>query len=627
MVETEFLKSSEWSEYEIPYDQLRSMFLREYEEIQKDDETLEEDIVVEEAKQCLLSNLQAAKRGGSITGQGSSFGLTKLNNYIGGWRRGQVRAYENLLEGKGPVVIRNVDGQDCTYNSAEDMINDRLIKVIKNKDGTKSIIPLEKRSKENSEYFLKRRGKEYPASSNMANFIAMWDCSLDAKKHVLYPIIGGEQDDSQINPICPQCKHECYKKKCDNMRVIIKNGQKIKEVCGYVRDDFILPDIMKSVGTLQNIAMRVKTKDKKIDSIEWSDATNLIEGEKLTISIDYERDENGKLIKENGAIKSKYKGTLMRWIPQDSLITSKMVFDAWSTDKKMVQKGKSFWDRYGGKPVFFFCTINSMKRNAAYSTYRFFGHDETTKFSKDDDGLLLEVPEHVFQYNVKNDDGSLKFSEKTIALVVGVMSRSQEKNFKTNKFVYESVTFVDKQTNKQYKKNMPVYLKPSIGVSCIIPIKIKLKDEDKVSKKKLDLSNDEVDISVREEKIVPKSVEGDDEFNALMNDIKQGKTRKRDDDEEEQPCTKKNVLIDDDEDDESSNETVVVKKSSKSSAIDNEEPIEIPTEDDDEEVPVTKSNVVVDDQEDFEEVESLDDAVPKPSKKKQQKRDWGVDEE
>ena len=473
-----FLKASPWPEKKVPLEQLEQMFLEEYNIIRGGDANIPEDEVIEEAKSALESDIAALKKGGAVIGKGVGFGITGGNNYIEMWNHIQVNGYKNLLDGKTKFVsIANVDGQERKiYHTADEMIKDKLIAVKVNKDGVKTIIALEKRSnpKDASDPKNQKRGKPYPTSSYMSNYIAHWESSVNKKKYLLEPILGGEQGDSAVNPICTTCGNPSFSEKCEKTTEVIVNGHKKRAVCGATRDGYLVPAIMRSVGTLSTFSMAMKlNEDKSLKNIEVCDATKFVAGEKLTIKSEYVRGTDGKMVMENGKSKKSFQGMLMSWIPSDRVINSTMVDSAWRNDKIMVKTpAKELWAKYGQHPVFYFGTLYQMKKKAYYGFYEGWMTDE--RVQEGDEGMKISIPEHVMELQMKN-----KFGLKSLVLAVGILSRKPDKDFKAKKPKMQKVIVKAKDGSKT-EKELPVFGKPFISISCFIPIVPRLAEEEKV---------------------------------------------------------------------------------------------------------------------------------------------------
>jgi hypothetical protein len=254
---------------------------------------------------------------------------------------------------------------------------------------------------------------------------------------------------------------------------------------------------MKNVGHLIDFPLIVETKDGKVESVRWS--KNITEamiegGKKLTI----------KRERKDG--KSEITGTLMQWVPKERLLTSKKLMDAWFKDR--VMKGKtavSFWDKFGYQGAFYIGKIYQMSENEFYSNRDFWCSDETTKQDpKNDDGIRIKVPTHVYLHNVKN-----KFGLKSLCLFAGKVGRDVEKD-KNKKTKMQKIK-VKGDDGKMISKDVPVYQKPHIDASCVIPIVLrKAAEEEDVGKVEIKLG-DGISISDEEDEKPNEKTEDDEE--------------------------------------------------------------------------------------------------------------------
>jgi hypothetical protein len=169
-----------------------------------------------------------------------------------------------------------------------------------------------------------------------------------------------------------------------------------------------------------------------------------------------------------------FTGDLMNWIPSDRIITCGQIWNAWSKDEIMLRKpAVELWNKFGFQPVFLFCTIFQINKNLYYGNCKAYVIDDTITDEKDD-GLMLQIPAHVLKYQIEN-----KVGDKSIALVVGTLSRKQAQDWKTKTKKWKKVT-VKGSNGAQHEKSVQIYEKPFISVSCIIPIVTRLSAADKV---------------------------------------------------------------------------------------------------------------------------------------------------
>jgi hypothetical protein len=596
--DTIFLDAEYWTKQGIDKPQLIEMFRAEYDRVKKDNPELPQDEVEINAQEDLKSTIASYKKGGASMGKGVVFGVTGLFDYVRMWKMTQKKAYEDLVDGKKKFVVlyfKDADGKKTkkTYKTAAEMISDKVIKVVVDKSGKKKIIPLDKRGGD-------KRGKVYPESSNIAGFIAVWVSSLTKKRYIVEATVGGEQCDSIVNPKCNECGKDSFEKKCTNtVNVLDDKGHKIRKECGADREGYEVPDILDACGTVSSFALKMKTNDKKeLIGIEWAqDQTKIIPGKKLDIKMEFER-KDGKIVKNpQGQAKKVYSGELLNWIPTEMTLNTKMVNDVWNKNKTMTgTEAVKFWGKYGGKAVFLIGTLFDVGK-PYYGTRRGSIIDDTTS-AEGDDGQPIKIPDHVFFRQMNG-----KFGKKSVCLFAGKLDREQNKNFKTKKYETAMVSFKAKDGTVT-KEEMPVYAKPYINISCIIPIKAQITDEEKVKPKTA------LEMPDEEEKIVVKTEEvSDEEAAAAVAKIAEGSA-----DETTEETTE-----------ETAEETAEKSEEEGSDEPDEAEPdSEEDTEEDvDEPEPETKVPATKEDAAEApEEVETLED-VDKVEKKTKKKRDYG----
>ena len=481
-IDFSFLETDGWKEYKVGKNQLKEMFLKEYRDNKRDNPDIDNDELIEYAKEDLESVLQNMNKGGNAPGLGVNFGFKKPFDYTGRWSRMQIKAYNDLADGK----VKSVELFGKSYNSIKELVDGKLIRIDKI-DGKNVPVALDKRKTEESGYIT------YPKSSFMSSFLSYWKCSIDNKKYIVHPIVGGEFNDSQVNPRCPECGKVGWTNECNEILIKTKKGEdgkisKFKVKCNGIRENFIIPELMKNVGQLSTFSLKVKTNENSISDIEWSNKNTVVpKGKRLSLKYKIAKDEKGNVVrnKKGKAIKE-LAGDLMDWIPKSRIITTKKIKDIYKDDNCMIKKtAKSFWDKFGDEPVFHVGRIYQMGETSYYDNRTYYVADETTG---KDDGLMLRVPEFVHKYNVKD-----VFGEKSTVLTAGFLQREPKKDIKTKKIKWESVK-VDGKTQK-----IMVYNRPYINVTCIIPIRIK----PPTKKMKLDLALDDMDIEIKVEPLPP----------------------------------------------------------------------------------------------------------------------------
>jgi hypothetical protein len=603
--DTSFLDAEYWTKQGIDKPQLIEMFRAEYERVKKDNPELPQDEVEINAQEDLKSTIASYKKGGASMGKGVVFGVTGLFDYVRMWKLTQKKAYEDLVDGKKKFVVlyfKDADGKKTkkTYKTAAEMISDKVIKVVTDKSGAKNIIPLDKRGGD-------KRGKVYPESSNIAGFITVWVSSLTKKRYTVEATIGGEQGDSIVNPKCQSCGKDSFEKICKNtVTVLDDKGHKIRKECGADREGYEVPDILDACGTVSSFALKMKTNDKKeLIGIEWAqDQTKIIPGKKLDIKMEFER-KDGKIVKNpQGQAKKVYSGELLNWIPTEMTLNTKMVNDVWNKNKTMTgTEAVKFWGKYGGKAVFLIGTLFDVGK-PYYGSRRGSIIDDTTS-AEGDDGQPIKIPDHVFFRQMNG-----KFGKKSVCLFVGKLDREQNKDFKTKK----------RQTAKIKRKakdgtiteeEVPVYAKPYINISCIIPIKPQITEDEK-SKPRIDLGV----LDEEEKKIVVKTEEvSEEEAAAAVKKISETTESAEETTEE---------TVEETEEARSGDEQIT---DGESDDTEPESETEDDTEEDvDEAEPETKAPATKEDAAEApEEVESLED-VDKVEKKTKKKRDYGKTE-
>jgi len=611
-LDTSFLDGEYWKKQGIEKPQLVDMFKDEYKRLEKDNPGLSADELEIQAQEDLKGTIAAYKKGGASMGKGIPFGVTGLFDYFRMWKIQQINAYKDLVDGKKKFVrifYKDADGKKVSkdYKSAAEMISDKMIRIaIDKKTGAKTIVPLDRRGGE-------KRGREYGESSNLAMFVAVWESSLTKKRYTIEATIGGEQGDSIVNPKCQECGNLSYGKVCDATVNVLKDGHKVKQKCGAKREGYEVPNILSASGTLSSFAMKMKTNDKKeLIGIEWAkDQTKIMVGQKLEIKMDYER-KDGKIVKNAaGGAKKMFSGDLLKWIPSERMITCATVNQVWTKNKTMTSKeSTTFWDKYGGHAVFSLCTLFSIG-SVYYGNRRASAIDDTTG-AENDDGLGLKIPDHVYFNQMAG-----KFGKKSLVLVVGKMDREQMKDFKTKKYMTAKIKI--KSGEKITEKEVPVYAKPYIAVSCIIPIKPQLASDEKVKpKEKLDVVEEDAEFTVKKEEV------SEEEAAEAVEKIAKGKETTE---EAEEETTEESS--DEAEDTEDGTDDQKTAESDEADANAETEPEsdedgdgETEDAEEAESEPETKEPPTAEDTEEApEEVESLD-AVDKVDKKQKKKRDW-----
>jgi hypothetical protein len=551
----EFLKSSPYSDFNVSYEQLVEMYEQEKAQIKEEDDDLLEDEIEEEAKNNIRLNLQQMKKGGNIVGTGVPFGFSKPNSYTEMWANQQITAFEKLLEGKGPVFIKINDSngkeQRVKFTTPDEMKTAGLIRVKKTKTGTK-IIACDKRTYSKSGKINKKHGQPYPDSSNMANFIARWQIPGDNKIRTVFCIVGGEMDDTETNPKCPKCGKVGWSYKCDSIITVKKGNRRNKVKCNGVRQEFAIPGATIHAGKKISFPMKVKAEKGQITAIEWSNMTNnsiKTGGLDLTLREQYKRDADNKIVRDSNdnGIKE-INGTMMKWIPENRIITSKKIDDFWKNDKIMLtKKTQEFWKKYGEKPVFYFCEIYQISKSEYYGKRTFWASDKTTV--GEDEGIKLTIPRHVYDHNIAN-----KIGRKSTVLVVGVLIRTQEKDFKTNQYKTQSVTF-----NKK-KQKVKVFNKPQIDVTCVIPIKARISEKEMEVEKIdlgdiLDLDNELDEIPIDEDSLIEEDIDfsetsDDDEEEEIDDEEEEMELEEPDSDDEDEDIGEDIDEIAEEEDDD-----------------------------------------------------------------------------
>jgi hypothetical protein len=449
-----FLKKKPFKDHDVDYDELVTMLEEEIKDVENFDPDLDEEETLEEAKIQLKSELAKRNKGGTTSGKFVGFGLPEIFNYVESWKRTQLNAYKKVYKGEGPAYVK-IDNEYVEFNTPKEMVDAGLIALEK---GTKKAIALDKRKKD--------KRIPYPESSWSSNLLGTWNPKIDKKKHLIDPFLGGEIDDTATNPECSKCGSVGWERTC--------KAKHDGVVCNTKREGFLVPDIIENAGKVFTITLGVKVKDKKIDEVNFKDGiTKIGKGKPLPIRHGYVK-ENGKIKRdENGDGIKEISGLLAEWIPDvkdpnfNEIKSSDLAF--WKDDKAMVgKKSKAFWKKYGDKYVMHVANIYSMserERKRATRCRTYWGMDSTT--TKDDDGIKYLVPRYVFLYNVRN-----VFGEKSDCIVIGKLEREGQYDFKEKKKVTTEIEYKGKD-GKRKKKTVQLYNKPSIKVSCIIPIKIK----------------------------------------------------------------------------------------------------------------------------------------------------------
>jgi hypothetical protein len=97
-IDTSFLAESPWNETGWTQEQLRQMFMRDYEEEKRTRPDLSPVDLIDSAKNRFAGTLRSLKQGGTLMGTGVSWGLTALNNYAAGWAVKQIGEYKKALK-------------------------------------------------------------------------------------------------------------------------------------------------------------------------------------------------------------------------------------------------------------------------------------------------------------------------------------------------------------------------------------------------------------------------------------------------------------------------------------------------------------------------------------------------
>jgi hypothetical protein len=608
------LDAEYWTKQGIDKPQLIEMFKAEYERVKKDNPDLPQDEIEMNAQEDLKSTIASYKKGGASMGKGAVFGVSGLFDYVRIWKATQTKAYEDLVDGKKKFVVlyfKDADGKKTkkTYKTAAEMISDKVVKVVVDpKTGEKKIIALDKRGGD-------KRGKAYPESSNLATFIAVWVSSLTKKKYTVVATIGGEQGDSIVNPKCQSCGKDSFDKVCTNtITVVDGKGHKIKRECGAEREGYEVPNILDACGTLTSFALKMKTNDKKeLIGIEWAqDQTKIIPGKKLDIKMEFER-KDGKIVKNpQGQPRKIYSGELMQWIPTEWTVTTKLINDPWVKNKTMTgSEAVKFWEKYGGKAVFLIGTLFDVGK-VYYGNRRGSIIDDTTS-AEGDDGQPIKIPDHVFFRQMKN-----KIGKKSLCVFVGKLEREQNKDFKTKKYQTAKIKRKAKDGTIT-EEEVPVYSKPYINISCVIPIRAQITEDEMVKKS----TREDFEMPDEDKKIVVKTEEiSEEDAAASVKKIatSQEATKPAEETTEETVEETEETTSDDTEDAQAKVNNAGGDESDDSEPDSEDEDTE---EDVDESEPETSEPPTKEDAAEApEEVESLE-AVATVEKKTKKKRDYG----
>lgn len=602
-LDTSFLDDEYWKKQNIDKDQLVQMYQAEYNRIKESDPDLPDDDLEVFAQEDLRSTIAEYKKGGASIGKGVPWGITPLFDYIRMWKQQQVKAYENLVDGSVKFAMIKYKDEDGTkkskkYTTAQQMIDDKLIRIdVDKKTGVKTIVALDRRGG-------KKRGQMYPESGNLAMFIATWESSITKKKYVIEATLGGESDDNVINPKCPNCGTESYESKCTAKINIVKDGHKTKVTCNDEREGYQLPAIMDACGTLSSFSLSMKVNDKKeLTGIEWNkDLTKILPGKPLEIKMDYER-KDGKIARdESGKFKKILIGDLLDWVPGGVRINSTMINEVWSKSKTMLSKeAVEFWKKWGDHAAFAFGTLYSIG-SPYYGNRQAVILDDGTK-SEVDDGLHLKIPTHVYKKQMEN-----KIGKKSFCLFVGKMEREQARDFKSKKYLTAIVKF--KKEGKVEEKEVEAYAKPYIAVSCVIPIRAQLAEEEKVKPKiTLDLPETDTPIVVQEDTV------SDEEAKKAVEKMKGTETVESEEEYEEDDSEDETEEELDDDDDESEDAEV----SEDDSEPDSDDEV---VDDEEEDEDTSEEPSLEDTEEAPEEVESLESVDKIEKKQKGGKRKW-----
>lgn len=463
------------AEFKVSAEDLKKIFNDEVEEIVEIDPEIPEDELIESAKEALRATLVKNKRGGQIKGKGFNLGISDLNDYTGRWERTQLKAFESL--GKKDAKAQKID--DKFYKSQKEMIDAGLISVDKTDPKHPKVVALDKRAKSKSGNENKKFGKAYPAHSFMANFYTIWKPETGGDYKIINIILGGEPSDAggmlrdqAVSPICPKCGKR-------GMGMVCTAKDKDKKVCGakkiYLNKQgepfakFLVPDIMKSVGKVTQFPLTIKNNDNgTVKAIYLDSKTAFSNPSDVPLKMD--RDANTKLKTLGGEL-----GAILSKFP-DRFVTSKEMFDIWSKDKAFLHKPSIEWwkkhhetvyGRDNGKPVFFIAYIVDIG-GIRFGRCNILAEDPQipgVKRDKEDEGTVLNTPEHVYEYNVKG-----VFGEKSLVLVGATINRIQdsEKDENGKKKGLKTIKVIDSKTKAEFYK--PFYSRPQLDVFGMIPI-------------------------------------------------------------------------------------------------------------------------------------------------------------
>ena len=434
-----FLKGKEWIEKKIPFDELKDMFVKEVKDEIEFDPDAPIDEIVEDAKENLEDTILAMSKGGNTRGTGVIFGIGEPNNYMEGKRGFQSWAYKKAKKDNDKDSLAEILSNDNPWVKVDKSGKDEVV------------IALDTRKKFSTGKDNPNWGKAYPEHAYLASFISRWKCDLDGKIHTTNIGLGGEgkfgdiPKDNIVNPECPKCGKVGWTRNCDHVENIEKveynDGIKVTschdEKCNGVRESFVLPRIMESVGCLVTFPLSVTAENGELKDVYWSDITiNNFSNDK-PLKLEYVKDKTGL---------RKLGGSMEKWLPKDRMVTSRDIEDN--------------YEKFEYKPVFYECRIYQLNTTLLYGSMLFWCSDKFTKKDVDDSGIKVLVPEHVYDYCVAD-----KIGVKSRVLVVGVLKHKVKKD-KDKKIVYKEV--IDAKTKEKVK--VKVYEKPHIEATCIIPI-------------------------------------------------------------------------------------------------------------------------------------------------------------